>query len=87
MQQILFFIISLFNYVCFLIYKAVIIETKGSGTTNFTRRRKFVEGEFLKINKDKFGYDKFEYLYLTGANKMEENLTRLTSSIKKFFGL
>lgn len=72
------------------IYKAVIIETKVSGfaeQTNFTKRRKFVEGEFLKINKDKFGYDKFEYLYLTDANKMEENLTRLTSTIKKFLDL
>src|SRR5205085_2059799 len=35
------------------IHKAVIIETKGSGfseQTNFTRRKKFVEGEFLKMN-------------------------------------
>lgn len=70
------------------IYRALIVETKGSGfaeQTAFKLRRKFVETEFLKMNNDKFGYKKFEYLYLTDADTLPDNLVKLNTKLKDFF--
>ena len=52
--------------------KVLIVETKGKGYSKqeeFLDRRKYVENEFIKFNNKKFGYNKFDYLYL------EDNLT------------
>ncbi len=49
------------------IHRALIIETKGSGYADqkaFLARRDFVQSHFLQMNNDKFGYARFEYLYL-----------------------
>ena len=70
------------------IHRALIIETKGSGfaqQTAFVLRRKFVETEFLKMNNDKFGYNKFDYLYLTDADNFDDNLVKLNTKLKTFF--
>lgn len=70
------------------IHKVLIVETKGSGfaeQSQFVARRNFVENEFLKINNDKFGYGKFEYLYLSDSDKPENNLTKLVTKAKGFF--
>jgi hypothetical protein len=70
------------------IHRALIVETKGSGfseQTTFNLRRKFVENEFLKMNNEKFGYQKFEYLYLTDADALPDNLVKLNSKLKAFF--
>lgn len=68
-----------------LIYRALIVETKGLGfAQNFAPRRKFVEEEFLRINNDKFGYQRFDFLYL--EDKMtSEARARLEQKIEAFF--
>lgn len=70
------------------IHRALIVETKGSGfaeETAFVLRRKFVENEFLKMNNDRFGYQKFDYLYLTDADDFNDNLVKLNTKLKAFF--
>ena len=70
------------------IYRALIIETKGSGFAEqsaFLARRKFVETEFLKRNAEQFGYARFDYLYLKDEDPMETNLHKLVERAKLFF--
>lgn len=70
------------------IHKAVIIETKGKGFAEqgeFIKRRRFVEGEFIRLNAEKFGYQKFDYLYLTDEEAMNDNLAKLAAKISNFF--
>jgi len=70
------------------IHKALIIETKGKGFENdpvFIKKRKFVENEFLEQNKEKFGYNKFDFLYLVDSDDIAVNLSNLSSKIDDFF--
>jgi type III restriction enzyme len=70
------------------IYKALIIETKGKVYENdpvFQSKRNFVETEFLKQNKDKFGYNKFDFLYLLDSDNITTNLSKLNHKINNFF--
>ena len=70
------------------IHKALIIETKGKGFENdpvFLKKKKFVETQFLEQNKDKFGYNKFDFLYLVDSDALPNNLSKLNSKIDNFF--
>lgn len=70
------------------IHKAVIIETKGNGYADqpaFVKRRQFMQGEFLRLNTEKFGYAKFDYLYLTDADGLPTCLVKLADKIQQFF--
>lgn len=70
------------------IHKALIVETKGSIYANdnaFKNRRFFVESEFLKANNDKFGYNRFDYLYLEDSLTDTERITKTDELINKFF--
>jgi len=70
------------------IHKILIVETKGSGFADqpeFKARRKFVESEFLKINNEKFGFNRFDYLYLPDSTTMNDNLLSFQSKIDTFF--
>ncbi|MFH1097204.1 MAG: DEAD/DEAH box helicase family protein [Candidatus Desantisbacteria bacterium] len=70
------------------IYKILIVETKGSGFADqpeFKARRNFMESEFLKINNEKFGYSRFDYLYLPDSVTMNNNLLSFKSKIDTFF--
>lgn len=70
------------------IYRVLIVETKGSGFADqeaFKLRRKFVENGFLKMNNEKFGYKKFDYLYLTDADSLADNLDKINRKLKEFF--
>ena len=70
------------------IAKILIVETKGSGyaeQTTFKLRKNFMETEFLKMNNDKFGYKKFEYLFLQDDAKFDDNLAKLNETIVEFF--
>jgi type III restriction enzyme len=70
------------------IHKVLILETKGKGfaeQTAFTLRREFVESEFLKLNNDRFKYDRFDYLYLTDADSLNDNLAKFNDKVKTFF--
>jgi hypothetical protein len=70
------------------IHKILILETKGSGfaeQSEFKLRRKFVEDKFLAFNNERFKYDRFDYLYLTDADTMNDNLAKLDKKVKEFF--
>lgn len=70
------------------IHKALIIETKGSAYAddiNFIKRKNFVETDFLKHNEEKFGYKKFEFLYLEDSSKMLDNIAEVNRRINQFF--
>jgi superfamily II DNA or RNA helicase len=70
------------------INKILIVETKGSGFADqpeFKARRKFMESEFLKMNNDKFGYNRFDYLYLQDSVAMSDNLLSFKEKIDEFF--
>jgi type III restriction enzyme len=70
------------------IHKILIVETKGSGFAaqpEFIARKSFVESEFLKMNNEKFGYGRFDYLYLPDDRKMNETLLLFKTKIDLFF--
>ncbi|RLA08163.1 MAG: hypothetical protein DRQ51_03265 [Gammaproteobacteria bacterium] len=70
------------------IHQALIVETKGKGFENdpvFKAKRKFVETEFLEQNKEKFKYNKFDFLYLVDSDDMPTNLNKLSGKINEFF--
>ena len=70
------------------IYKALIVETKGeiyAKDEKFKSRKDFVESEFLKANNDKFGYKRFDYLYLEDSLNENERITKTNEIITSFF--
>lgn len=70
------------------IHKALIIETKGALYAQdeaFKDRKAFVEGQFLKQNEEKFGYKRFDYLYLEDSLSDSERINKTNNIINKFF--
>jgi len=70
------------------IYKALLIETKGkiyAKDETFKKKKNFIETEFLKLNKDKFGYQKFDFLYLEDNVPNERNIAKLNYKLNEFF--
>lgn len=70
------------------IHKALLVETKGEGFKNdpvFLEKKKFVETEFLKQNNDKFGYTRFDFLYLEDGTELTTNVVRINTKIEEFF--
>lgn len=70
------------------IHKALIVETKGeiyATDEKFKSRKAFVESKFLKANNDKFGYKRFDYLYLEDTLSETERITKTNEIITSFF--
>lgn len=70
------------------IHKALLIETKGSvyaADKVFQKKKSYVETEFLKLNKEKFGYQRFDFLYLEDSKDIAANITKLINKINQFF--
>jgi hypothetical protein len=70
------------------IHKALLIETKGSVYAEdkvFQKKINYVETEFLKLNKEKFGYERFDFLYLEDSKDIATNITKLNNKINQFF--
>ncbi|MCK9363207.1 MAG: DEAD/DEAH box helicase family protein [Syntrophales bacterium] len=70
------------------IHKILIVETKGSGFAaqpEFIARKNFVESEFLKMNNEKFGYRRFDYLYLPEDPDINKTLLLFKTRIESFF--
>ena len=69
------------------IHKALLIETKGALYAEdkvFQKKKNYVETEFLKLNQEKFGYKRFDFLYLEG--KMSDaNTAKTINKINQFF--
>ena len=70
------------------IHKVLIVETKGALYAQdeaFKDRRAFVEGQFLRQNEEKFGYRRFDYLYLEDSLSESERINKTNDIINKFF--
>ena len=64
------------------------METKGEGfkeKKDFIQKKGYVETEFLRLNREKFGYERFEFLFLVDEDPAEENLAKLAEKLKTFF--
>jgi hypothetical protein len=67
-------------------HKILIVETKGEGfETSFEPRRKFVELEFLQLNHEHFGYDRFDFLFVRENDGDVIWIDQLTRKIQSFF--
>jgi hypothetical protein len=67
--------------------KVIIIETKGEGfAAKFKDRLDFMS-EFCKKNNDKFGYQRFDFLYLEDTITPEQRRQKALAAIKNFFNV
>ena len=68
------------------VHKVIIIETKGEGfAAKHAKRRYFMETEFIRKNNERFGYARFDYLYLEDTQSMDSMLVKTHSAITSFF--
>ena len=70
------------------IHKILILETKGRGFAseeNFTKRKEFINNEFIRDNNKKFGYPKFDFLYLQDDADEGQIIKTLEKKITRFF--
>ena len=70
------------------IHKAIIVETKGEIYANdptFKDKRCFMETAFLRENNKKFGYERFEYLYLEDTMSEHDRIVKGQEKINEFF--
>ena len=70
------------------IQKALIIETKGEAYADdksFMKKRNFVETTFLQQNEEKFGYKRFDFIYLEDTSDLTANLAKLSRKINDYF--
>ena len=65
--------------------RIIIIETKGEGfAAKFKERLDFMS-EFVRKNNDKFGYRRFDFLYLEDTLTPEQRRRKTLAAIKDFF--
>lgn len=68
------------------INKIIIIETKGEGfAAKFADRRQFMETEFIRKNNERFGYERFCFLYLEDTLSKEMREMQTLQTIEHFF--
>ena len=68
------------------IHKALIVETKGEGfALKFEPCKRFMEDDFLRLNREKFGYQRFDYLFLRDDEGPDKSVTALAQKITAFF--
>lgn len=68
------------------IHKVIIIETKGKGyADSFMEKKEFMEGEFLKLNNEAFGYKRFHFLYIEDSMTSEDIRKQTLKAIRTFF--
>ena len=67
--------------------KVIIIETKGEGfAAKFKDKLDFMS-EFVKKNNDKFGYQRFDFLYLEDTITAEQRRKKTLAAINNFFNV
>ena len=68
------------------IKQILIIETKGEGfAAKFAERRQFMEEEFVKLNNERFGYNRFSFLYIENTMTPAEQDKKTITAINQFF--
>ncbi len=67
------------------IHKVIIIETKGEGfAAKFAERKEFMK-TFIQKNNEKFGYLRFDFLYLEDTISKGERIKQTMQAIDNFF--
>lgn len=70
------------------IHKVIIVETKGEGfAAKFAERRAFMQEQFIRQNNEKFGYERFRFLYIEDTMELEERKRMTLKAIEEFFKL
>lgn len=68
------------------IEKILIIETKGHiYGGEFKRKRRFMEEDFVRENEARYGFKRFDFLYLEDSDDIKVNIAKLEKTIKSFF--
>ena len=72
--------------------KVLIIEAKGAGFAEqraYTLRKQFVSSEFLRLNNDKFGYPRFDFIEVAEPpnRAYRDSAQKLLRHAEQFFGL
>ncbi len=68
--------------------KVIIIETKGEGfAPAFADKKAFMETEFIRKNNEKFGYKRFDFLYLEDTLTAEQRRLKTVEAIHQFFNM
>lgn len=70
------------------IHKILMVETKGTLYANnevFKKKRTYIENNFLQLNKNKFGYQRFDFIYLEDSADINTNTINLNNKITQFF--
>ena len=68
------------------IKKILIIETKGGIYGHeFKRKRRFMEEDFVRENEARYGFKRFDFLYLEDTDPLSNNIAKLEKTIKTFF--
>lgn len=67
------------------INKIVIVETKGEGFAGkFIPRKQFMDDVFIKLNNEKFGRERFQFLYIEDTLDKEVRLQKTINKINSF---
>lgn len=70
------------------IHRIIIIETKGEGfAAKFADRKQFMETEFINKNNERFGYERFRFLYLEDTLSKDKREEQTIKAIKEFFNI
>lgn len=70
------------------IYKLIIVETKGKIYANdptFVAKKNFTANDFITKNNEKFGYERFAYLYLEDSLSNDDRIIKTIDTVKEFF--
>ena len=70
------------------IYKLIIVETKGKIYANdptFIDKKNFTANDFITKNNEKFGYERFAYLFLEDTLSDNDRIIKTIDTIKEFF--
>ena len=68
------------------INRIAIIETKGEGfAAKFADRHRFMKTEFIRKNNERFGYERFRFIYLEDTLKKEAFMQQTLKVINEFF--
>lgn len=67
------------------INKIVIVETKGEGFAGkFVPRKQFMDDVFIKLNNEKFGRERFQFLYIEDTLDRSARLQKTINKINSF---
>lgn len=74
------------------VHKVLIVEAKGAGFAEqsaYTQRRDFVKNDFLRINNDKFNYQRFDFVQIDEPANQDyaSSALALRRHARQFFGI